>query len=279
METETIITPGAFVLTPENYYSDEANKRYMSNSLFKAIYGHPGDPHPCQARALFGDRIETQALLIGSYVDAFFEGPQAFEDFCNEHKEQLWKKSGKEKYQFVLDADKAIERVKKDDIFMSYMGGNHQTVMVGVIAGQPFKIKMDAYHPGDKIVDLKYVKSSAVAWNPVFKRHVTFIEDYGYVIQGAVYQEVEYQNSGKRLPFYIAFITKDSTPDFGVVEIPQSMLDEALEFVKIHLTAAPYSAIVANPKACGRRSCPYCLDLKKLKGAISYQEFELYAAS
>ncbi len=270
---------GNFVLTPENYYSDEANKRFLSNSLFKSLYGYPAHPHPCQAAAVYGGKETTEALLVGSYMDAWFESTNAFEDFCREHENQIYTKSGKTKYKFIIDADNAINRVRKDKTFMRFMGGSHQTVLTGTIAGHPFKIKMDAYHPGEMIVDLKYVKSSMPVWNEVLKQRVSFIEDYGYTIQGAIYQEVEYQNSGKKLPFYIAYVTKDAEPDFGVVQIPQELLDEALEFVKINLTAKPYQSILMAPKACGRRSCPYCRKNKKLSGPMDWKTFTEYIAS
>ena len=266
-----------FVLTNENYYSDEANKRYMSNSLFKALYGFPGHPDPCQAAELLGEKVDTEALIAGSYVDAWFEGEDSFNDYCTEHSEQLMLKTGKAKRQFVKDADAAIEKVSKDKQFMKFMGGSHQTIMIGEIAGQPFKIKMDAYHEDDMIVDLKYVKSAAAEYNPILKKYTNFIENYGYFIQGAIYQEIVYQNTGHKLPFYIAYITKESEPDFGIVNIPQDKLDEALEYVKTSLLAIPIHTILANPKKCNRRSCPYCKKIKVLSGPMTYEDFEKYS--
>ena len=266
-----------FVLTNDNYYSPEANKIYMSNSLFKAVYGHPGYPKTCEAAALLGEKIETDALFIGSYVDAYFEGPDSFEEFKENNRSKIMQKSGKQPFKFILDADLAIARVSQDQTFMKYMSGDHQSIMTGEIAGHKFKIKMDSYHPDEMIVDLKYVKSAATDYNENLKKNATFIESYGYFIQGAIYQEIVYQNTGKRLPFYIAYITKENITDYGVVQIPQEKLDQALEYVTINLVAKPFNLIKANPKACGRRSCPYCRDKKMLTGAISYDDFEKYA--
>ena len=268
-----------FVVTNENYYSDEANALYLSNSMFKAVYGHPAQPHPCEAAAILGERVESEALLVGSYVDAYFEGPDAFKKFKEENQSKIMQKSGKAPYKFITDADIAIARATQDAVFMSYMGGSHQTVMCGRIADHNFKIKMDAYHPGEKIVDLKYVKSAAKDYNESLKKYSTFIENYGYFIQGAIYQEIVFQNTGLRLPFYIAYITKDSIPDFGVVEIPQEKLNDALEYIKINLTARPYALVKANPTQCNRRSCPYCRDKKILTGAMSFDDFETYAST
>ena len=66
------------ILTAENYYSQEANQAYMSVSQYKEFCGSMGKI-PCEAQALAKLRGEwemekTVALMVGSYVDAHFEG-------------------------------------------------------------------------------------------------------------------------------------------------------------------------------------------------------------
>lgn len=277
-ETKTAAQPAEpFVLTPENYYSDTANRLYMSNSAFKAVYGYPGAPYPCEASALFAPSVETEALLIGGYVDAAFESDAALDAFKKDRADALLMKNRKDYYKFVKDADVAITRAKMDPVFMSYLGGQHQAVLTGEIAGHPFRIKMDDYQPGVRITDLKYVKSAGESYNEFLKRRVTFVEDYGYHIQGAIYQEVERQNSGIRLPFYIAYITKEDAPDFGVVQVPQDMLDDALEYVKLSLSSRPMAQVRLAPKSCSRRSCAWCRGQKSLTAAMTWAEFEAYS--
>lgn len=271
-------TKTPFVLTAENYYSQQANALYLSNSLFKDVYGYPADPYPCEAAALLGPKDATsEALLVGGYVDAAFESDQALKDFVAANEGRLKLKSGKSFYKFVTDADIAIARARRDPVFMSYLDGQHQTVMTGEIGGQPFKIKMDDYKPNERITDLKYVKSAAESYCEPLKRRVTFVEAYGYHIQGAIYQEVVAQNIGRRLPFYIAYITKEEDPDFGVVEIPQSMLDEGLEFVTLSLAARPMPLVRQDPHACLRRSCKFCRSQKSLSRPYTYDEFVAYS--
>lgn len=65
-------------LTNENYYSQEANKEYMSVSQFKDFAGTYGKM-PCEFEALekLNGRWKTKKttpLLVGSYVDSYFEG-------------------------------------------------------------------------------------------------------------------------------------------------------------------------------------------------------------
>ncbi len=64
-------------LTNKNYYSQKANKEFFSVSQIK-------DFLKCEAQAmakLSGEWVEepTTAMLIGSYVDSWFEG--TLEDF------------------------------------------------------------------------------------------------------------------------------------------------------------------------------------------------------
>ena len=77
-------------LTEANYHSTEANKAYWSVSLFKAF-------DKCEASGLAQiegryDREMTDALLIGSYVDAYFAG--TMDEFVGEYSETMFKKNG-----------------------------------------------------------------------------------------------------------------------------------------------------------------------------------------
>lgn len=59
-------------LTAENYYSPEANREYMSASQIKQFMKCPAAAM-AELRGEY-ERPTTSALLIGSYVDACFEG-------------------------------------------------------------------------------------------------------------------------------------------------------------------------------------------------------------
>ena len=64
-----------FQLTAENYYSDEANKIYLSVSQFKdfiGTYGRTGCEEMALAKIKGEYRTEpTNAMMIGSYVDSY----------------------------------------------------------------------------------------------------------------------------------------------------------------------------------------------------------------
>ena len=79
------------MLTNENYFAPESSQSYMSVSQFKSFLD-------CEARTmaeLNGEyhKATTDSLLIGSYVDAFFEG--TLQSFISAHPEmQIISSSG-----------------------------------------------------------------------------------------------------------------------------------------------------------------------------------------
>lgn len=249
------------ILTPENYYSNEANWAYFSTSQIKTFAD-------CPARAmaeLRGEyvRPDTTALLVGSYVDAYFEG--TLSEFVRKHPE-LFKRDGTLKAEYA-HANVMIERAEADPVFMEYMQGEKQVIRTGEIDGFPFKIKADVLHP-ERIVDLKTCRSL----NAVYKEgegKLTFAEAYGYTLQMAIYREIE----GHSLPAYLACITKETPPDICVIEIPSEVMNTELEVLKQNLPL--YDAIkqgVVPEERCGK--CEYCRSTKKLSGPISLHELD-----
>ena len=251
-------------LTEENYYSD---KTYMSVSSFKAF-------QKCEARAMAeikGEYIPERgrALILGSYVDEMLTGTiESATKFIEENRSELFKKNG-EPYADVVQAMEAVERVKQQPLMMKYLGGEHQVIMTGEIEGVPFKIKMDSYKPGEFIADLKYMASlrSPNLFEPM-------IQHWGYHIQAACYQEIVYQNTGKRLPFIFVVATKENPPHLAVGEISQWNMDEALETVKAHIR--DYQKIKNNElsaERCEDYNCKYCTETKILSEPIDTDLF------
>lgn len=243
-------------LNKDNYFSQEANKAYMSVSQFKAF-------EKCEAAALAelnGEwaRDKTPALLVGSYVDAYFEG--ALDEFKEENPE-IFKRDGTLKAEYVK-AEKIIERIESEPAFMEMLAGEKQVIMTGVIEGVRVKIKMDSYFLGEKIVDLKVMKDFEPIWKDGQK--MPWFAAWGHDLQGAVYQEVVKQNTGDRLPFYLAAATKEPVTDIGGVHIPQEFLNERLSHFKGMVPH--YQNIkdgLVEPARCGK--CDYCKSTKKFE--------------
>lgn len=250
-------------LDNKNYFSNENALKFMSASQFKSFQN-------CESMALAETKGEykretTSALLVGSYIDAWFEG--TLDKFKENHPEIFLKNGGlRADYS---QAEEIIKRVSVDEKFMKYMSGEHQKIFVGEIAGVQFKGKLDAYHEGKCIVDLKTCKD----FEPVWKngRKMSFVEAWGYDIQGAIYQELVYQATGKKLPFFICAVTKEKVPNLAIISIPQERLDECLELVKIN--APRYNDIKLGkiePTKCGK--CDYCKSIKKIENIIDYRD-------
>ena len=249
-------------LTQNNYYSLEANQRYYSASQIKSFLD-------CPARTmaeLSGEytRPYSQALLVGSYVDAYFDGMDEFERFISEHPEIL-KRDGSLKAEYVK-AEEMILRAERDGFFMEYMQGEKQTIATGTIHGLPFKIKMDVYKKGIRIVDLKTTRDMEPMYKPEHGR-VSFAEFWNYPLQMAIYQAVE----GNKLPTYLAVVTKESPVDLAVIEIPQHHLDAEMEILaeKLPYFDAIKSGIIEPPRC---EKCAFCRETKKLTGAISLDD-------
>ena len=261
-----------------DYYGKEANLKYFSVSQLKSFIGCPAKAG-CEARAvaeLYEEykRPQSDALLFGSYIDVQLTGNQAEQaQFIDDHPE-LFSSRGPTKGQLksqYKQADIMIARVQQDanngGVFLKYLDGDHQKIYTGNIHGYEFKAKLDCL--GNRwITDLKTTES-ITKWY-FHEGYYNFIDYWGYPLQGAIYQELVYQNTGKRLPFYIAAISKETEPDIGVFRIPQENLDLALgeitEDVLERIDKLKKREI--EPKRCER--CDYCRMTKIIKRPINY---------
>lgn len=249
-------------LTKTNYFSTEANHEYMSVSQFKSF-------RECEERTFMemnGNYIrpETDSLLMGSYVDAYFSNE---DEFAASHPQIFNSRTGALKAQYQK-AEDAIARAETDSVFMDFVKGQKQQIMTGELFGIKWKIKAD-FLQDDKIVDLKFIKDM----KPLYKdgEYQTFVKYWGYDIQGYIYQQIVKQNVGKELPFYLAVITKETPADIAVIHIPQFYLNSAGELIKHY--APMYNEIKQGnrqPTRCGK--CDYCRATKRLTGPMEYEE-------
>lgn len=251
-------------LTDDNYYSQEANYEYMSVSQYKSFAGTYGRP-ACEAKALAELKGEWEeepstALMVGSYVDRYFEG--TLEQFKAEHPE-IYTRNGELKSEYK-QAEKMIARCERDPLFMGYMSGQKQVIMTANLFGVEWKCKIDSYIEHAAIVDLKTCKTLTKLWFVPDTGYMDFIRYWGYDIQGAIYQEIVYQNTGERLPFFIAGVTKDNHPDINVIHVDDVSLREAYQGVERniqHVLDVKYGKI--EPLRCGL--CDYCKETKVLE--------------
>ena len=255
-------------LTSSNYYGIEANRDYWSVSQYKAF-------DRCEAAGLAMvngqyEREETTALLVGSFVDEFFTGD--VNTFIAEHP-QILKKDGTLKSDY-LRAETMIERVQQSELMLDYLKGEHQVIMSAELFDVPWKIKIDV-HGGNRIVDLKTVKDFNEIYQTGFG-YRSWIEYWGYDIQGAIYQRVEQLYSGRTdpLPFYIVAVTKEVVPDIAVIHLPQYILNAALKVVESKIDRFDLVKHGELPPARCER-CDWC---KISKVLTAPEEFEIKEA-
>lgn len=255
-------------LTARNYHSAEMNRLYWSASQLKSFLD-------CPARTMAELNGEwecpkSDALLIGSYVDAAFESKKSFELFGNEHPE-IFKRDGSLKSEFVK-AQQMIERAQSDPVFMDFMKGRHQTIKTGELWGVPFKAKFDVLAK-DRIVDLKTVRD----FKPLYREgegRLNVVDYWRWTLQMALYQRIE----GHGLPCYLAVITKEDPPDLAIIEIPQARMDAEIDFISTRIEL--FKGIkdgVLEPERC--EHCAYCRATRKLQGPVTLDWFDMMGGS
>lgn len=260
-----------FILTDKNYYSSESNRRYISTHQFLDAIGYNG-VEKCEARMLATLNGEyepevTKPMVMGSFCDTYFEG--TLDKFKLEHPE-IFTQKGELRSEYKL-CEKMIKRCEEDELFMKFMSGEKQRIMTADLFGFPFKIKMDSYIPGKCITDFKTSSNIRKNWYIPNEGHCDFTKYWGYTVQLAAYQRVVEINTGEKLHCYIAVVTKEDDPDIEVIEIDQSDLDEALNYIRDNIkTVQMLKDGDIEPIRCG--TCPYCRRTKKLMRPINRKD-------
>ena len=254
-------------LNEANYFSPESNHHYMSVSQFKNFVGSLG-MKGCEAKAMASLKGEWEektstAMLVGSYVDAHFEGTL---DIFRAKNPDIFTKKGEPKAEF-RKAEEIIQRVERDPLFMQFMGGEKQVIMTAELFGVNWKIKIDSYHPDKCIVDLKVMRNIRDNFYVKDYGRLNFIENWGYDLQLAIYQEVVRINTGKQLPCYISAVDKGEYPDIEIIGIDQDKLNFALSQVELNIKRiSDVKNGVVEANRCG--TCDYCKHTKILKAPI-----------
>ena len=258
-------------LTEKNYFSKEADTKYCSVSQLKKFIS-------CDAKALAvlkGEYDEVippstqKAFLLGSYVDCMLLEPEKKAQFEAEHPE-LFKKGG-ELYADYVNAPQMVEVAKNDKEFMKALEGEHQKIYTGEIFGVPFKIKVDAINE-NRITDLKTTASiTATEWYAPTGQRENFVIRYDYVLQGAIYQEIVRQNTGDKLPFFLAVLSKESITDKALIYIDDDSLAERLQWAMPYIIhTGMLKSGDAEPTKCGH--CDFCTKTKVITEAIHYKD-------
>ena len=265
-----------FVLTEENYYTQEANRHYLSKSIFT-------DFEKCEAAALakmngeWNPKTDETPLLVGNFVHSYFESEEAHQKFLNQTasdgktiRQKMISQSGKTKGQTKADfkiAEQMIDSLTGDEAFNQlYLPGQKEVIVTGDIHGIQWMGKIDSLDlENGFFYDIKTTKNLHEGYwiknGEGRNTKVSFIEGSNYDLQMAVYRELIRQTFGvvcqplifgvsKQTPSELMGITFDSDED-------QEMLSLALDRVEekqVHIKAVIDG--VESPIGCGM--CEYC---------------------
>jgi hypothetical protein len=259
-------------LNDDNYYSNDADRAYMSYSQYKGFLN-------CEAAAMAKlsgwNQPKSTALLVGSYVHAANEGDTALKKFKDENPE-IFTQKGTLKSEY-RQAELMIETIKNDQLIQIALEGQKEIILTAEFAGTMWKSKLDNLNVKKGFFsDLKTCHNlSGKEWDNEKRAYVSFIEAYGYIGQMALYQEIARQHYGHLDPF-MAIVTKEAPPDKIVISFSPELLEEELEKIRQNL---PHILEVKNglikPEPCGK--CAYCRESKQLSRVYDFDEiYNLY---
>jgi len=261
-----------FVLTRENYYSVEADRKLMSVSSFKNFL-------KCEASELArikGEyvRPSNTAFLEGNFLHSWAESPEAHSKFIEENKDDLFKTKGSGMYaNFQKIEDNVIPRLEADKDFMKVLQGEKEKILRAKYLGVEWKARMDVYNPQKGyFVDLKFINNPFNKHFNVEKEvYQNFVEFYGYDFQMVTYAQIEKAKTKRKEPLkpYILVVSKDDIPYTMLIGDLLDYQDDIIEDTKPKLerVLAVKEGIV-EPRRCGR--CEYCKSSGKLE-AYSYK--------
>lgn len=269
-------------LTKSNYYSHDTDFQYMSFSVFR-------DFEQCEAATLAklkGDWEPTsnpEPLLVGNYVHSYFESPEAHQEFVEANKSEMLSSRGKTKGQLKSSykvADDMIKALSEDDFFnYVYAPGDKEVIVTGELFGHQWKGKIDSLClDRGYFCDLKTVDDFHKGhWNPELRQKTNFVEDRGYHMQMAIYQELIKQTFGIDCQPYIFGVSKQVPPDKIAISFDgdgQLLMNQALEKIKNDQDRF-WQVLVGEekPKACGK--CDYCRQGKQLAGFTEVSDIEI----
>ena len=250
------------ILTEENYFSNEANKKYMSVSRYKNYI-------ECEHMAKAKDDglyipNKSSSLIQGSYIDAWNNGD--LDKFVSKHPE-LISSRGETKGQLKAEYKKigdAIQPLENDPLCMEYLTGQKQVIFTANLFDIDWKICVDNYKPeAGRFTDLKYMQNFDWIWDSKQGRRVSFVESYGYNIQMAIYRKVIGISTGEWLESFIVAVTKQDVPDKAIVNFTLEELKEKLDEVELHIERIMMiTEGEIEPRRCEK--CEYCRSTKKL---------------
>jgi len=265
-------------ITPDNYYSPEANREYFTCSQIKTFMVCPSQ-WLATVQGLY-KRPESNALFLGKYYDEALTQPDTFDRFLMDNADKVY--TGKKKRSDILKADKAIARVRQDPGFMKYLQGEMQVIIVlEDFHGHPYKAMLDSLDFDELILtDLKTCRGlhqedwKQLAGGNFIKVH--WIAAWKYPMQLALYREAVYQTYGFHPHPYIAAIEKptdlERSVNYDVFDLldPMPLRGELLRGIEaMDEMSEMRGKDPMEVNQCGL--CDWCLRHKRITQPVPFQ--------
>lgn len=234
----------------------------------------------CEAAALAKLKGDWQsisdpvALLVGNYVHSYFESPVIHEAFKEENKEKMF--SSRKPYGLLKSfeiAEQMIERLNKEPAFLNLYEGEKEVIVTGELFGIQWKGKIDCLNISENyFVDIKTTRDIHKRdWNEFYGSRVTFIENFGYVLQMAVYKELLHKQYGKEFIPIIAAVSKQTPSEAKLISLDEDKM--AYELIELKNSINHIQKVKMGqekPTECGL--CEYCRANQRITGFTSMDE-------
>jgi len=296
-------------LNKGNYYENEANWQFMSVSQFKSFQQCEARTM-AELKKDWEKEMDNIALLVGNFVHSYFESEDEHESFKQENASSMFKEPTVAEIKAKLDhaeidykksikkddlisiaeenkisiptgdllskfaiGNQMIERVEKDPLFNHLWQGESEVIIVEEMFGVTWKARIDLLNvEKGYFIDLKTSQQlNKRFWNKRYSGWVSFVEEYGYTIQMAMYEKMLEKKYGKPFKGIIYAVSKQTPSDIGAIKVEQRKLEFELEFVEAQIE---HVMKVKNgeekPVMCGQ--CDYCREKKQLSSFIGTDE-------
>lgn len=250
-------------LTKENYFSKEADLKYMSVSQWKLF-------NECSAKAYatiheMEDATFKSAFLEGHFFEELVAGDAKL--FLAQHPEMISSRGAtagqlKSEFKIVLNA---AEKFNNQKFFKDIINKcEKQVILTGKINDVEVKCCLDLFDKAtNSIYDIKCMKDFKEQWSSADKRYIPWYYHWGYVMQLAVYREIVRQNFGEPKEIGLLAATKETIPDIQANAFRNDLLDLELDIFKSKIK---YFNDIKNgkiePVPCN--TCDYCKSNKEI---------------
>jgi len=271
-----------FKLSQANYYTHPADLAYFNNTQIQQYLKCPAMWKALRdlvfiQKSDIKDSKESIPLVHGNYVDtALLENEFVLRDYYEDNMKILGYRGGPAKNNVTKDLDRAVERVKKDQYFMSKLTGVTQKIYCTKdFYGFPFRCRVDVTNIQELFfTDLKTTRGlHHREYVPSLCCYLSWIDYRNYPMQFALYQRVIEIVTGVQLTGYLNAMEKSGSFLFDVWEMTkdkkfmQDLVTMGVRAMREMTDRKDWKP--EDMRHCG--SCEYCATVRELDSSTMYE--------